>query len=69
MKNDLLSPRDAGRLLGVTSWRVIQLSREGTLPTQRDSAGRRFFLRDDVERLAQQREAQRASALAAGARR
>ena len=62
MTLDLLSPRDAGRILGVTSWRVIQLAREGRLAEIRDSSGRRLFKREDVERLARQREAQRRQA-------
>lgn len=33
----LLSPRDAGRLIGVTSSRLAQLDREGKLRAVRDS--------------------------------
>jgi hypothetical protein len=55
IQQTLLAPRDAGRRLGVTTGRVIQLAREGKLPELRDSAGRRFFRVEDVERLAQQR--------------
>lgn len=47
---DLLSPRDAGHLLGLTTSGVIKLARRSKLPEQRDSSGRRFFLRADVER-------------------
>jgi hypothetical protein len=35
---------------------VIQLDREGRLRALRDSAGRRFYLADDVERFAAERE-------------
>lgn len=52
----LLSPRDAGRLLGVTTARVQQLAREGKLPEIRDSAGRRLFRQEDVERLKREQE-------------
>ncbi len=54
--NELLSPRDAGHRLGVTTSRVIQLARSGRLPEIRDSAGRRLFLREDVEQLVRERE-------------
>lgn len=60
----LLAPRDAGRELGVTTSRVIQLAREGRLPELRDSAGRRYFLPEDVERLRADREAKRTAAAA-----
>ncbi|MDR7567913.1 MAG: helix-turn-helix domain-containing protein [Armatimonadota bacterium] len=55
----LLAPRDAGRLLGVTTARVQQLAREGKLPELRDSAGRRLFLLEDVEALRRQRARKR----------
>ena len=48
---DLLCPRDAGHLLGLTTSAVIRLARIGKLPELRDSSGRRFFHRADVERL------------------
>ncbi len=50
MRVDLLSPGDAGRLLGVSTERVQQLDREGRLPALRDSAGRRLFRKTDVLR-------------------
>lgn len=56
---DLLSPRDAGALLGITSAGVIKLALRGKLPELRDSAGRRLFRRKDVLRLRQRREAGR----------
>ena len=52
----LLAPRDVGRRLSVSVSRVIQLDREGTLRTLRDSAGRRFYDADAVERFAVARE-------------
>lgn len=58
----LLAPRDAGRLLGVTTARVQQLAREGRLPELRDSAGRRLFLLEDVEALRRQRARRRSRA-------
>ncbi|MDR7392779.1 MAG: MerR family transcriptional regulator [Armatimonadota bacterium] len=55
----LLAPRDAGRLLGVTTARVQQLAREGKLPELRDSAGRRLFRLEDVETLRRERARKR----------
>jgi len=52
----LLAPRDVGRRLHLSTSRVIQLDREGRLRALRDSAGRRFYLVDDVERFAAERE-------------
>jgi hypothetical protein len=46
----LLAPRDAGRILGLSSSRMAQLDREGRLPALRDSAGRRLFTVEAVER-------------------
>jgi hypothetical protein len=51
----LLSPRDAARRLRLSTSRVIQLDREGALPALRDSAGRRFFDAEVVERYARAR--------------
>jgi hypothetical protein len=58
----LLSPRDAGRRLCLTTSRLIQLDREGVLPALRDSAGRRFYHYEVVEQFAEAR-AERRSAL------
>ncbi len=52
----LLAPRDVGRRLNLSVSRVIQLDREGALPAMRDSAGRRFYDADEVERFAVARE-------------
>lgn len=51
-----LSPRDAGRVLGISTSRVQQLGIEGKLHEYRDSAGRRMFAAEDVERLRVERE-------------
>jgi excisionase family DNA binding protein len=59
MTTQLLSPRDAGKKLGVTTGRVIQLAKNGELPEIRDSAGRRLFREEDVLALVRQREAAR----------
>jgi hypothetical protein len=59
MKDQLLSPRDAGRLLGLSTPRLQQLDREGRLRALRDSAGRRFFKRATVEAFRQKRESSR----------
>ena len=55
----LLCPRDAGRELGVSVSRVVQLCREGLLKEIRDSAGRRLFRPQDVRMLARARDATR----------
>lgn len=57
--DDLLSPRDAGRRLGLTTSGIIRLALVGALPEVRDSAGRRLFLAKDVERVARERELRR----------
>lgn len=44
----LLSPRDAGHELGLTTSGVIALARSGKLPELRDTSGRRFFDSTDV---------------------
>lgn len=64
-----LSPRDVGRRLILSVSRVQQLDREGILPAERDSAGRRFYDADLVERFARQREARRRAELDAEAAR
>lgn len=51
---DLITPAQAGRLLGVTSERVRQLADSGRLPVVRSPLGR-LFSRTDVEMLAKTR--------------
>lgn len=58
----LLAPRDVGRRLRLSTSRVIQLDREGVLPAMRDSAGRRLYDAEAVERFAREREARVAAA-------
>lgn len=55
----LLAPRDAGRLLGLTTARMQQLDREGKPRALRDSAGRRLFRERDVLRVKAERERMR----------
>lgn len=55
----LLSPRVAGRRLGLTTSGIIRLALVGALPEVRDSAGRRLFRSEDVERVARERESKR----------
>jgi DNA-binding transcriptional MerR regulator len=55
----LVSPGDAAKRLNLSASRVIQLDRAGVLPAMRDSAGRRFFDAEDVERFARERESAR----------
>jgi hypothetical protein len=42
--------------LQLSTSRVVQLDREGRLRALRDSAGRRFYLPEDVERFVAERE-------------
>lgn len=57
--NELLSPRDAGHRLGLTTSGVIKLARTGKLPELRDSSGRRLFRAEDVERVVAERKRKR----------
>jgi DNA-binding transcriptional MerR regulator len=54
----LLAPQDVARRLRLSTSRLMQLDREGKLPALRDSAGRRLYDPDVVERFAQERERQ-----------
>ena len=53
----LLAPKTVARRLELSVSRIIQLDREGVLPAMRDSAGRRLYDAEVVERYAAQREA------------
>jgi excisionase family DNA binding protein len=53
---DLLTPLDAARVLGISPETVRALSNAGRLPTLRTVSGRRLFRRSEVERLAAERE-------------
>ena len=48
----LLTPAEAGRILGLTSDGVRALNNKGRLPALKTLTGRRLFRRSDVERLA-----------------
>ena len=61
--NDLMTPSDAARILGLSADSVRVLGDTGRLPTLRTVIGRRLFKRGDVEHLA----AERARATAAAA--
>jgi excisionase family DNA binding protein len=52
---DLLTPSDAARVLGLSADSVRVLSDNGRLPAMRTVSGRRLFRRGDVDRLALQR--------------
>ncbi len=52
---ELLAPKDAGSILGLTTSGVIRLARSGRLPELRDRSGRRLFRLLDVECLAADR--------------
>ena len=62
--NDLMTPSDAARILGLSADSVRVLGDTGRLPALRTVSGRRLFRRGDVERLA----ADRARAAAAANR-
>jgi excisionase family DNA binding protein len=53
--NDLLTPSDAARVLGLSADSVRVLSDSGRLPSMRTIGGRRLFRRGDVDRLAVER--------------
>jgi len=53
--NDLLTPSDAARVLGLSADSVRVLSDTGRLPSMRTISGRRLFRRSDVDRLALER--------------
>lgn len=53
--NDLMTPSDAARILGLSADSVRVLSDNGRLPAMRTVSGRRLFRRGDVDRLAAQR--------------
>lgn len=65
--NDLLTPSDAARVLGLSPDSVRVLSDSGRLPSMRTISGRRLFRRGDVDRLAADRAHQSALALASRA--
>ncbi len=55
----LLTPKDAGKILGLSIARIQQLDREGRFKALRDSSGRRLYLEEDVLRFKAERERQR----------
>jgi DNA-binding transcriptional MerR regulator len=59
----LLAPQTVARRLDLSTSRIAQLDREGRLPAIRDSAGRRLYDPEVVERFAREREASQFSAL------
>lgn len=52
---ELMTPSEAARVLGVSADSVRDFSDAGKLPTLRTVSGRRLFRRGDVERLASER--------------
>jgi len=64
--NDLMTPSDAARVLGLSADSVRVLGDTGRLPGLRTVSGRRLFRRGDVEQLAADR-ARAAAATTAGA--
>jgi excisionase family DNA binding protein len=65
--DDLMTPSDAARILGLSADSVRVLSDSGRLPALRTVSGRRLFRRSDVDRLAAERAQQIAAAAAAKA--
>ena len=55
---NLLAPNSVAKRLRLSTSRIIQLDREGVLLALRDSAGRRFYDAETVERFALARERQ-----------
>jgi excisionase family DNA binding protein len=53
--DELMTPSDAARILGLSSDSVRVLSDSGRLATLRTVSGRRLFRRGDVEKLASER--------------
>ena len=53
----LLTPCEAGRILGITSDAVRALNNRGGLVALKTLGGRRLFRRSDVEKLAEHRAA------------
>src|SRR5215468_4594262 len=62
--DDLMTPSDAARVLGLSADSVRVLSDSGRLPAMRTVSGRRLFRRGDVDRLAAERAQQTAAAAA-----
>lgn len=58
--DDLLSARDAARLLGISLDTLRRWDAAGRIPTQRDARNRRLVARRDVERLMDARRVGRA---------
>ncbi len=58
----LLTPKDAGKILGLSIARIQQLDREGRFTALRDSAGRRLYLEEAVLAYKAARERQRPGA-------
>jgi excisionase family DNA binding protein len=57
--DELLTPADAARILGVVPATVRQLALKGRLPALRTASGMRLFRREDVEQLREARAAKR----------
>jgi hypothetical protein len=66
--NDLFTPTDAARVLGLSVSSVRAVSNSGLLPALRTVSGYRLFRRRDVERLAVERAMGSARAATASAR-
>jgi excisionase family DNA binding protein len=58
----LLTPSEAGQILGITPDAVRALNNRGGLVALKTLGGRRLFRRSDVERLAQMRNARQTPA-------
>lgn len=58
----LYGPKGAAARIGLSTSRLAQLDKAGILPAIHDDAGRRVWLREVVDRFAEEREAKRASA-------
>lgn len=57
--SELLTPSDAGKILGVSAHRVRQFSNEGRIPCYRTVSGVRLFWKGDIEDFKETRDALR----------
>jgi excisionase family DNA binding protein len=58
-REELLTTSDAAKVLQVSTDWVRELERQGRLPALKTRSGQRLFFVEDVERLAQARDAKR----------
>lgn len=62
MSARLLDTADVAKLIDCTPANVRALARKGRIPFEQTASGRRVYRAEDVERLARERQAERAAA-------